>query len=361
MTTGKLLLIRHGESESNASLRTANAGNISLTAKGHAQSRAVAASLSVRPDLIVTSAFLRARQTAAPLCERYPDVPFETWAVQEYVYIDFGDTPTNRSERKPVTDAFWRCCDPLEKRGPMAESFVQFWNRCIDFDYRVRQFAGTHAGKHLVVFTHGYFIQAFQYGRHHGFGGCSTELMRAVHTWKGPDAYPNCCVMEHPLIEDPVMPAADGIDVASGAVYLGGALSNFSERTFVFDGVTCTAEGLLQSLKFDDLLRQQEVCRLVGREAKAVGTTRNCIWQRKQSLWWKGRPMDRNGKDYQAFLDTVYQAIAAQCQDFRDALLATGDAELTHRLGSSDPAATVLTSEEFCSRLKALRQALRHQ
>ena len=357
MTMGKVLVIRHGESESNALLRTANTENISLTSKGHEQARTVAASLNVRPDLIVTSPFLRARQTAIPLCARFPDVAVEIWAVQEYVYIDFADALMNRAERRPSVDEFWRRCDPLEKRGPKAETFIDFWNRVINFDKKVREFDG----KHLVVFTHGYLIQAFQYGRQHGFGNGSSELMRAVHAWKRPEAYPNCCVIEHPLVEYPVKPFANSIDVASGAAYLGGALSNFSERTFEFDGVTCTAEGLLQSLKFDDVLRQQEVCRLVGREAKALGTTRNHIWQRKQVLWWKGRPMDRNGDAYRTFLDTVYQAIAAQCPDFRDALLATGDAELTHRLGNSDPATTVLTSEEFCSRLLVLRQALRQQ
>ena len=355
MTMGTVLLVRHGESQSNASLRTANPETIPLTSKGHDQARAVATTLAIRPDLIVTSPFVRARQTAIPLCNRFPDAPIDIWAVQEYVFFNLSDSPaTTGAERKPLVDAFWARCNPAEKH-PNAESFIEFWDRVAAFEQRVRQFSG----RHLVVFTHGFFMRAFEYGRQHGFGTCSCELMHAVYTWQKPEAYPNICVVEHPVIGFPAKATANRIDIASDAAYPGSALSNFSERAFEFDGVTCkSAEGLLQSLKFGDVVQQQSVCKLGGREAKSIGATRNDIWQSTQTLWWKGCPMSRQGKDYQVFLDTVYQTVVDQCEDFRDALLATGDADLTHSIGSSDPVTTVLTSEEFCSRLLHLRQRL---
>lgn len=149
------------------------------------------------------------------------------------------------------------------------------------------------------------------------------------------------------------------IDIAYDAVYPGSALSNFSDRRFEFDGVNCTAEGLLQSLKFSDLRQQREVCAMGGRQAKSIGVKQNSSWQLTQRLFWKGYSIDRHGQVYQVFLDRIYQAIANQCPDFRVALLATGDAKITHSVGCSDPASTVLTEAEFCSRLMRLRQTLR--
>ncbi len=353
---GILYLIRHGESLANAGLPTSDPTTIPLTTRGHEQAEAIAANLVIKPDLIASSPFVRARQTSVPLCKLHPDVRTETWAVQEYIFFNLQGTPaTTGLERRPLVDAFWQRCDPFEKQ-PNAESFAEFWNRVVVFNQQVEQFSG----RHLVVFTHGFFMRAFEYGRRHGFRPCSSELMRTVYTWLPPDPYPNCCVLEYPLIESPILEMGRCIDIASGAAYPGGTLSNFSERMFKFDSVTCkSAEGLLQSLKFGDVAQQQAVCMLGGREAKAVGATRNNIWHSTQTLWWKGCPMSRQGNDYQAFLDTVYQTVADQCEDFQEALLATGDADLTHSIGSSDPVTTVLTSQEFCSRLLKLRKALR--
>lgn len=354
---GVLFLVRHGESLANAGLPSSDPTTIPLTSKGHEQAKAIAEDIGIKPDLIVTSPYTRARETAIPLCNLFPTVPIETWAVQEYVFFNLnvnGMPATTAADRKPMVDAFWEKCDPFEMR-PNAESFAEFWNRVVTFNQQVERFSG----EHLVVFTHGFFMRAFEYGRRHGFGPCSHELMFAVHKWVSPDRYPNGCVIRHPCIDSTVLLKARRIDIAYDAAYPGGALSNFSERTVEFDGVTCNVEGLLQSLKFGDVVQQQAVCKLGGREAKAIGATRNDIWQSTQTLWWKGRPMSRQGKDYQMFLDEVYQTVADQCEDFRDALLATGDADLTHSIGSSDPLTTVLTSQEFCSRLLKLRQTLR--
>lgn len=152
----------------------------------------------------------------------------------------------------------------------------------------------------------------------------------------------------------------ESIDIFSDAPYPGGALSNFSDRPFEFDGVKCnSAESLLQSLKFFDVEKQRVVWVLTGRDAKSVGTANNEDWQASQTLWWRGSAMDRHGSAYQIFLDRVYQAIFDQSPDFRAALHATADAALTHSIGNPDPKSTVLTEDEFCARLLRLRQKLR--
>lgn len=149
------------------------------------------------------------------------------------------------------------------------------------------------------------------------------------------------------------------MDIGSGNGYPSAALSNFSPHPFIFDGVEiASAEGFLQSLKFDKPHVQVEVCKLVGKGAKFRGKGRNKAWQRVQKLWWMGEELDRHGDEYQALLDRFYREMAEQSESFRKALLASGKANLTHAIGHNDPSKTVLTEREFCSRLMKLRDEL---
>ncbi len=150
------------------------------------------------------------------------------------------------------------------------------------------------------------------------------------------------------------------MDIKSGSGYPASALSNFSPHPFIFDGVEVSSfEGLLQSFKFDKEHIQVEVCKLVGAMAKKRGKMRN--WQERQTLYWKGRPYKRDSDDYQKLLDRAYQALCDQNEGFRKALLATGDAVIKHSIGRSKESVTVLTHQEFCSRLMKLRKSLKDQ
>ena len=144
------------------------------------------------------------------------------------------------------------------------------------------------------------------------------------------------------------------LDIRSNHGYPSSALSNFAARRFTVDGVQCRSmEGFLQSLKFKQPAMQRRVCLLEGAEAKARGS--RASWTPKQMLWWNGVIFDRHGPEYQQLLDRAYSAMYDQCLDFRDALRASGRAQLTHTSGCGDPSQTILTEVEFCSRLKALR------
>lgn len=72
-----VLLIRHGESEANASGRLAcQKWDPSLTEKGHSQAEEVARALADLPiDHLVTSPLLRAKQTMAPLAKQFGITP----------------------------------------------------------------------------------------------------------------------------------------------------------------------------------------------------------------------------------------------------------------------------------------------
>ena len=151
------------------------------------------------------------------------------------------------------------------------------------------------------------------------------------------------------------------MDIGSKKAWPSSALSNFHPRQFIFDGVECASmEGLLQSLKTDKAHIQVEICKLVGLAAKRRGQKRNKAWKSKQTLWWKERPMGRNSQEYQDFLDRAFNALAEN-EKFKKALLATGNAKLTHKIGKSKKAETCLTEREFCSRLEKIRTRLQKQ
>ena len=149
------------------------------------------------------------------------------------------------------------------------------------------------------------------------------------------------------------------MDIKSGQGYPAGALSNFSSHPFVFRGVAVSSmEGLLQGLKCKDPEVQKHMCTLAGLAAKRAGSKKN--WRRDQTLYWQGTPIHRGSKEYQELLDEVYNAMFDQNKKARKALLATNNAHLTHSIGRTKKSETVLTRQEFCSRLMNKRRSIQH-
>jgi hypothetical protein len=114
-------------------------------------------------------------------------------------------------------------------------------------------------------------------------------------------------------------------------------------------------EGFLQSLKFKEPEMQKEICKLVGYGAKKRGYGKN--WQQSQTLYWMGVEYKRDSDEYQELLDRAYDALSEN-ESFKKALLLTGDSNLTHSIGRVKKNETVLTRQEFCSRLMKIRTRL---
>lgn len=146
------------------------------------------------------------------------------------------------------------------------------------------------------------------------------------------------------------------MDIGSGSGWPSSALSNFAPHPFTIDGVECASmEGFLQSLKFKDPAMQIEVCKLVGKAAKFKGKKKK--WWREQTLFWQGTEFKRDSQEYQDLLDRAFDALSENTS-FQKALLATKSATLTHSIGKSKQQETVLTKQEFCSRLTKIRERL---
>lgn len=146
------------------------------------------------------------------------------------------------------------------------------------------------------------------------------------------------------------------MDISSGSGYPVSSLSNFAPHEFIIDGVKCASmEGFLQSLKFQNKEMQKYVCSLVGKSAKFKG--KNKKWQKTGNLYWQGEVIKRDSERYQKLLDKAYNALAKN-QSFKKALLATGNATLTHSIGKNKISETILTKTEFVSRLTKIRDEL---
>ena len=149
------------------------------------------------------------------------------------------------------------------------------------------------------------------------------------------------------------------MDIGSGTGFPTANLSNFHPHAFVFDGVECASmEGLLQSFKFKNPEMQREVCKLVGKQAKFKGKKKK--WFKTQTLFWQGQEFQRDSVEYQELLDRAFEALSTNTS-FQKALLATGNSPLTHNIGKIKENETVLTRQEFCSRLMKIRERLRKE
>lgn len=150
--------IRHTECETNIGLPTADATTAKLTLKGIRQAQQIASALPRCPDLIISSSYLRAKQTADPTRQRFPHVPLEEWPVHEFTYLSqsVSGRSTTSDERRLLVNEYWSRLDQHYTDGEGAESFTNLMKRVKDI---LEQLKNTE-GDFIVVFSHGQFILA---------------------------------------------------------------------------------------------------------------------------------------------------------------------------------------------------------
>lgn len=118
------------------------------------------------------------------------------------------------------------------------------------------------------------------------------------------------------------------VDIWSKSVYPADVLSNLSNNNFCFDDIDCgSMEGFLQSLKYEDIDKQRQICGMPGKEAKKMSVT---DWQRDQVVWWKRQKIDRQGEAFVKLVTRAYQAMFSQNERFRNALMSTRGKILYH-------------------------------
>lgn len=154
----KAIFIRHGQSTGNAGIPCDDLALLELTQKGWDQSGEVAAQWNRKPNLIVTSPYLRAKQTARPTSQRFPDIPVEVWPIQEFTYLQPSRwNGTSSTERMPFIERYWAAADPDYCDGEGAESFNSLLSRV---EAALRRLEGFPEEALVYLFSHGQFIQA---------------------------------------------------------------------------------------------------------------------------------------------------------------------------------------------------------
>ena len=160
-TTGtcRIILVRHGESESNVGLPTKTPESISLTHRGCYQSRELAQRWNGNVGLVITSNYLRARQTAEPTLSKYDLSPLIWKSVREFTYLEPSNwIGTTVKERASAVRTYWSRCDPTYIDGEGAESFNLFSKRVLS---TIHELLSLVEMEHVVVFCHEQFIKAF--------------------------------------------------------------------------------------------------------------------------------------------------------------------------------------------------------
>ncbi|MEO3786030.1 histidine phosphatase family protein [Actinocorallia sp. B10E7] len=187
-------LIRHGKSESNAGLPTNGPGAAPLTELGWNQAARMAATFTASPDLIVSSPFLRARQTAEATVERFPEAPYEEWPVEEFTFLgELHGPQTTAEQRRPFSEAYWERNDPAYVNGGDGESFKALITRAHAF---LERLAERPEDGLVAVFTHGLFMKAVIWSLFTGVTDPDVTAMRAFRRFNGSCDIPNCAVTE---------------------------------------------------------------------------------------------------------------------------------------------------------------------
>jgi len=187
-----IYFIRHAESIANAGGATQWPADITLSERGHAQARALAASWSQAPSLIVASPYIRTQLTAQPTRDRFPEAPFEIWPIQEFTYLNPNNlTGTTAAQRQPLVEAYWKNAQPDNIDGPGAESFNHMLSRIADVKARLQALDVPV----VKVFTHGQIMGALIL-QQLSPKLTPTEMMRAFHSYAAQHTVHNCSILK---------------------------------------------------------------------------------------------------------------------------------------------------------------------
>lgn len=185
--------VRHGESESNADLKTTHPAESALTDLGFREAAQVVTAFEQAPDLIVVSPFLRARQTAVPTIAQFPHVPVETWPVEEFTYLDpIHYDGTTGTDRWPLATAYWERNDPHYKDGGVGESFAELAERITAVIAQIQQ----RREPFIVIFSHGLFLRALLFHIIVGSAEALREQMRRYSHFVRAVQMPNGAILQ---------------------------------------------------------------------------------------------------------------------------------------------------------------------
>ncbi|MCA9995768.1 MAG: histidine phosphatase family protein [Anaerolineales bacterium] len=192
--------IRHGESISNANLVTSHPALSPLTPKGEQEALLIPGAFNGRkPDLIITSPYVRAEQTAVPTLNHFAPVRHEIWPVHEFTYLaPKRYAGTTGDQRSPFAQAYWERSDPDEQEGGGGESFRACLNRVHITLARLQQ----HEADFVAVFTHGLFVRLLLWAGLTNTSNATSTTQRYAHHFIRAVRMPNAAICVVHLAEN---------------------------------------------------------------------------------------------------------------------------------------------------------------
>ena len=158
----RIFLIRHGETEWNASGRLQGNSNIQLSMVGLHQARLLATHAPFPgADAIYSSDLTRAKMTADILAAKFK-LPVQT--MPELREASFGDWEGQsiRELAEDLTDGFEKFfTDPELCRPPHGETFADCQNRIVGAIKKIIAANETHEERRVIVVSHGAAIRLF--------------------------------------------------------------------------------------------------------------------------------------------------------------------------------------------------------
>jgi probable phosphoglycerate mutase len=191
-----ILLIRHGESESNAGLPTSDSKAIKLTSLGLKQAQWIADEIQeshLSPDLIVTSSYRRAIDTARPTRNLFPSAHVrEDWPIHEFNYLtSWSGGNSTIEDRRLYVATYWELSDPQYLDDPGSETFEQFVKRA----QRVLTDLKNTAHETVSIFSHQQFICALLWLSQYDHIPMCPETMREYKDFLEATPVPNGAIV----------------------------------------------------------------------------------------------------------------------------------------------------------------------
>lgn len=187
-----VLFIRHSESMANAGQKTSDPALIEITDLGKKQATDIANAIEYPPELIITSPYLRTKQTALPTIKKYPNAKHEEWLVHEFTYLSpLKCKGTTAEERKHFVHEYWLKNDPFLIDGEGAESFANLVDRSRSTIEKLIQIKYDH----IAVFSHGQFMGAMIWILKTG-GKVSSEGMKDFKNFLNSFEIPNASIFQ---------------------------------------------------------------------------------------------------------------------------------------------------------------------
>ena len=135
------------------------------------------------------------------------------------------------------------------------------------------------------------------------------------------------------------------IDIKFKGENLEKRLSNLYPYSFTFDGLTyASMESFIGSLRTSSMIEKQKLYSTHGMESWYMG--HKFSWYEKQEVYYKDKVISRHSQEYDDLITSAFDALFAN-EDFKQALMETGDGKLTHTVGKTAKDKTLLTRKEF--------------